>query len=61
MSPQSYVSSFRDIALIMGNLDINQISTFNPINTKGERKKIKPITRKVLQLVEDLIFQVSES
>ena len=34
----------------MGNLDINPISTFNPISTKGEGKKIRPFGKKVLQL-----------
>ena len=32
----------------MGNFDINHISTFNPISTKGKVAKIKPIARKVL-------------
>ena len=34
----------------MWNLDINPISTFNPISTKGEGKKTKPITRKSLTI-----------
>ena len=41
------VSSFRVIELIMGDMDINPISTFNTISTKGEQK-IKPITKNVL-------------
>ena len=40
----------------MGNLDVNPISTFNPISTKGERKKINPITKKVLQLAPDVML-----
>ena len=44
------------IALILGNLEINPISTFNPINTKGEVEKNKPITIKVLQLALDVML-----
>ena len=44
----------------MGNLEINPISTFNPISTKGEGKNIKPITRKVLQLAVDVMLWVLE-
>ena len=56
ISPISYVSISRVIALTMGNLDISPISPFNPISTKGEGKKIKPITRKILKLALDVIF-----
>ena len=49
------------MALIMGNFDINPISTFNPISTMREQKKDKPFTRNVLKLVKDLMFQLSES
>ena len=56
MSPKSYVVNFRAIAIIMGNLDINLISTFNPISTKREGNKFKPITRKVLQLALDVML-----
>ena len=45
----------------MENLDINPNSTFNPISTKEEVEKIKPITKKVLQYALDVIFRVSES
>ena len=40
----------------MENLEINPISTFNHIDTKGEGKKYKAITRKVLQLAIDVML-----
>ena len=46
--------SFIVIALTMENFDINPIITFNPIGTKGEGKKIRPFTKKVLQLGLDV-------
>ena len=48
--------SFRVIALMMENFDINPSSTSNPISTKGEGKKIKPITTKVLQLAQEVML-----
>ena len=45
----------------MENLDINPIGTFNHIGTKGEGKKFKAITRKVLQLAVDVMLWVLES
>ena len=56
ISTRSYVLVSGVIALLMGNLDINPISTFNPISTKEEGKKIKHITSKVLQLALDVML-----
>ena len=49
------------MALVIGNLYINPIITFNPNSSKEEGKKITTITRKILQLALDVILWVSES
>ena len=43
------------MALVIGNLYINPISTFNLNSSRGEGKKITHVTRKILQLALDVI------
>ena len=59
--PKVFSSEFQSNSIKIADFKINPINPFNPISTKGGSKIFKPITRNVLQYVQNVKFQISES